>query len=226
MPDGVAVLNARLVSDSPRMEQRLKDYVADLPAAIQQFGGAPLDALALATTGPSYFLEPEEEDRLIQAFKHQTGIPLATAAVGVCQALHTLGCQRIALVSPYPDSLNGPSVKYWEARGFGVNNLASVIAPSGGFHPIYTLHTAELASSVLESTRLKVDCVLILGTGAPSLRLIAEHNGAQPPLLSCMFCLAWYALVVAGAIDDTRATLEQWLVNADWMHPFLGDSSS
>ena len=50
-PAGFAYLNARMTSDKETIEARLVDYALSVEHQLQQFGNAPLDAIAFATTG-------------------------------------------------------------------------------------------------------------------------------------------------------------------------------
>jgi len=47
-PPGVAMINARLMSDKPAMDARLIDYFANYGSALRQFANAPLKAAVTA----------------------------------------------------------------------------------------------------------------------------------------------------------------------------------
>jgi len=65
LPPGAAMLTARLVSNKPKLNERLVDYVAGLDATCVQFANAPLGAFAFACTGSSYLIGPEAEDEAV-----------------------------------------------------------------------------------------------------------------------------------------------------------------
>lgn len=213
-PPGLGVLNARMRSDAAQMHDRLLDYVAALPEHVAQFANAPLTALALATTGPSYLIGPEEESRTIASARARGWPPLVTAAVAVRRSLEVLHARRIALVSPYPELLTQASEGYWRACGLTVDSTL-VVAGRDAFHPIYALDSNTLRGAVNEARRSAVDAVVILGTGAPSLRLISAATH-EPPVLSCMFSLAWLSSCVAVGQADDAPSLHTWLVGKRW----------
>ena len=65
LPPGTAMLTARLVSNKPKLNDRLVDYVAGLDATCVQFANAPLGAFAFACTGSSYLIGPKAEDEAV-----------------------------------------------------------------------------------------------------------------------------------------------------------------
>ena len=59
LPTGYSLINGRLVSQAPSLDQRLLDYFDQLEHSMLQFGNAPLSVLALACTGSSYLMGRE-----------------------------------------------------------------------------------------------------------------------------------------------------------------------
>jgi maleate cis-trans isomerase len=217
LPPGMAMLNARLVSDKPAMVARLLDYLRDLPAAAGQFANAPLGAIAFACTGASYFAGPAEEDALVARLEDARGIPVVTAARAVSDAFRALGARRIGLVSPYPEDLTAAAIAYWTARGFQVAAVSRGAMADQAFHPIYAMDGAGAAAALAAldgavRDPAGLDAVAMLGTGMPTLRPIAERPFlGRAPVTSCMHALAWRsAAALAGRAPDA-ADLLAWV---------------
>jgi maleate isomerase len=128
-PPGVAMINARLMSDKDTISARLVDYFANYRAALRQFANAPVSVAAAACTGASYLAGREREADLVQDLTAQHGYPFITAALAVIDALAVLKAQRIGLVSPYPDDLNRASVAYWQSHGLDVMLSVGPVRP-------------------------------------------------------------------------------------------------
>ena len=79
-PPGYAPVNARMVSGKASMEDRGVDYVEHIDTWIDQFANAPLDAVALGMTGPSYLIGRESEDATEARVTEARGFPLVTTA--------------------------------------------------------------------------------------------------------------------------------------------------
>ncbi len=133
-------------------------------------------------------------------------------------ALTVLKAKRLGLVSPYPDDLNKASVAYWQSHGFEVADVALVFNESSTFHPIYSLGGSN-ASEALQTLKDKpLDAVVMLGTGMPTLRPIADAIGwSGPPVMSCNLCLAWRAVEALDGHAPSRAAFEPWLAGDGWV---------
>ncbi|HUC49187.1 MAG TPA: hypothetical protein VMA30_07345 [Xanthobacteraceae bacterium] len=216
-PHGVAMINARLMSDKATLNDRLAAYFENYDQALRQFANAPIGAAAAACTGASYLAGREREARLIADISSRHGYPFITAAIAVVDALRTLGARRIGLVSPYPDDLNGASTAYWQSHGFDVSEMARTATRSDTFHPIYSLGSAAALVALRALRNKPLDAVVMLGTGMPTLRPIAATIGSNgAPTLSCNLCLAWRVVEALDCRPPDASTLALWLNGKDW----------
>jgi maleate cis-trans isomerase len=216
LPPGVAMINARMLSPQDSLEARLADYLENLDATIAQFANAPLGAIAIATTGTSYIAGAAREQELVDRITRATGVPFISTGQAVVLALRTLGARTIGLVSPYPESLTQKSVGYWTDQGFAVGGLARIGTRSDTFHPIYSISAAGAEAGVQELKSQKLDAIVLLGTGMPTLDAVLQHVDEGPMLTSCMLCLGWAAInAVTGEGADQRALL-QFMRGEEW----------
>jgi maleate isomerase len=216
LPPGVAMINARMLSPQASLEARLADYLENLDATIAQFANAPLGAMAIATTGTSYIAGAAREQELVDRITRATGVPFISTGQAVVLALRTLGARTIGLVSPYPESLTQKSVGYWTEQGFAVGGLARIGTRSDTFHPIYSISAAGAEAGVQELKSQKLDAIVLLGTGMPTLDAVLQHVDEGPMLTSCMLCLGWAAInAVTGEGADQRALL-QFMRGEEW----------
>src|SRR5215510_12939205 len=217
-PPGVAMINARLMSDKDTISARLVDYFANYGASLRQFANAPVGVVGAACTGASYLAGREREASVVRDLTMQNGYPFITAALAVVDALAVLQARRIGLVSPYPDDLNRASVAYWQSHDLEVIEVASVFNAESAVHPIYSL-AGSSASAALRSLEGKpIDAIVMLGTGMPTLGPIASAIGwAGPPVMSCNLCLAWRAVEALDRQPPRASTLQAWLRGDGWV---------
>ena len=130
LPPGVAMINARMMSDRDTLEGRLLDYFEQLDTAVRQFHNAPIGAIALGTTGASYVAGIPRERDAVAALTRKMGVPFITAGLAVVLALNTLKAKRIGIVSPYPAPLTKACIPYWEEHGFKVDGRRADRQPS------------------------------------------------------------------------------------------------
>ena len=224
-PPGVAMINARLMSDKPGMAERLVDYFDNYAASLDQFANAPLGVAAAACTGASYLAGRAREAETVRVIEQARGFPFVTAALAVVEALSALRARRIGLVSPYPDDLNGTSVTYWESHGFAVPEVARAFNTADSFHPIYSLDGAAATRALRTLEDKALDAIVMLGTGMPTLWPIANAIGwGGAPVMSCNLCLAWRAVVALDRTEPDAASLQPWLRGEGWVERLAASS--
>lgn len=216
-PAGIAMINARLMSDGATLAARLIDYFDRYEASLKQFANAPIGAAAAACTGASYLAGREREAALVAGIEARHGYPFITAALAVVDALNVLNAKRIALASPYPDDLNAASIAYWQSHGFEVAEIARTVNDESAFHPIYSLSASSARRALRELQAKPVDAIVMLGTGMPTLRPIAAAVGwTGTPVMSCNLCLAWRVVTALDRSAPSATALGGWLRGEDW----------
>jgi maleate isomerase len=206
LPPVVGMYATRLTHPAARVEERLKHYVRHMPEAIRTFGEMKLAAFGFGCTGSSYIAGLDLEDRLTAAAAEECRIPVITAAQAIRRALKSLGCNSIALVSPYPAELAEAGYRYWESAGIRVVARLRVDPALTDTHRIYELTSDDALAALREVDKSGADCLLSSGTGMPTLRALRTlRSELELPVLSSNLSLAW-ALTQAAAPELAPAT--------------------
>ena len=67
------------------------------------------------------------------------------------------------------------------------------------------------------------DAIIMLGTGMPSLALIADNTRSDgPPILSCMLALVWRSVLAANGKEPEKKEFLDWISATHW-HSRLPD---
>lgn len=217
MPSHMSMINARLTSNKDSIEARLVDYTTRFASTATEFANAPITSIAAACTGASYLIGAEREAEIVDAVEAQSGVPFITAALASVAALRSMGAQRIALLSPYPESLNRACTPYWEGHGLEVIAKAGPALETEAFHPIYAMTGGGVLRAYEELSDSGADAILMLGTGMATLRpLLAGRKLNLAPAISCNVALMWAASQARrwDALED--AGLEGWLTGKHW----------
>jgi maleate isomerase len=151
-----------------------------------------------ACTGSTYLVGLDDEDRRFAA----QAVPIVSAARAVLAALDALGAKRLALVSPYPAWLTDACVAFWQTQGKTVVTVRTPEGDRSDTRRIYDLGSAHALKEIHALADTKADCILVTGTGMPSLGAIAKAR-TRVPVLSSNLCLAWAA--------HGQAALDAWL---------------
>lgn len=217
LPSGTGLLNARLTSDKATITDRLRDYADQYETACAAFANAPLVSIAAACTGASYLIGKDAETALAHRISHAHGVPFLTAALATVAALRQMNATRLALLSPYPDSLNAASKTYWQSHGFDVVAVAGPAQETEAFHPIYAMADDGVSQAYAQLSETHADAVVMLGTGMPSLRpLLQGHARGWMPAISCNVALMWAASQGRAWEALDCADIEGWRTGALW----------
>jgi maleate isomerase len=199
LPDSIAVYATRLHYSSPKVEERLRHYIRNLPDTLRTFGRLNIAVFGFGCTGSSYFAGREFEDQATQQAAADRGIPVITAAQAIRQFLALAGARRIALVSPYPVALAEAGYAYWQDSGIEVAGRLRVDPDLVDTHNIYELTSADALTALRKVEKQGADCIVASGTGMPTLRALEVlHREGGLPVISSNLCLAWAMLRVAA----------------------------
>jgi maleate cis-trans isomerase len=205
-PSGVSVHFARLQAPPATgppggaggMEERTRAYREGLDGPAQALGEVRPAIVLLAHTASSYALGWGREQPLVDRIASLCRAPALLAAHAVRVALHHLGVTRLALGTPYPESISRQGRAYWEAAGFqivGYHRLAGVT-------DIYSETEERAAELARQADTPDAQAVLISGTGLPTVGALErlERELGKPVVSSNQACL-WRALRLAGVSE-------------------------
>ena len=176
------------------MEERVRAYregLAGPTAALSQVRPA---VMLLAHTASSYALGYGNEQALVDRIASLAGAPALLAAQAVLAALRHLGVKRLALGTPYPESISRQGKAYWEAAGFeiaGYHRLENVT-------DIYAENEERAYQLAREADAPEADAVLLSGTGLPTVAVLETlERDLGKPVLSSNQASLWRALRMA-----------------------------
>jgi maleate isomerase len=202
-PHGVSIHFARLDSSSSSsapgahggMEDRTQAYVDSLPAVAPTLGAVNPAVVVLAFTAASYSHGFAREHVLADRIASLTGSRALTAAQAIFAALQHLGVKKLALGTPYPESISALGRAYWEASGLKVVGYARL----AGVENIYDESEERAYRLARQADVPEADAVLLSGTGLPTvgvLELLERDLGK--PIISSNQASLWRALRMAG----------------------------
>ncbi|MEM9552335.1 MAG: aspartate/glutamate racemase family protein, partial [Pseudomonadota bacterium] len=182
-----------------------------------QFANAPVDVIVAACTGASYLIGAERERAIVDLVQAARGVPFLTAALAAVAALRARDAKRIALLSPYPETLNAASAPYWRSHGFDIVAVAGPQPRTDRFHPIYAVQSDMVLQTYRELSDAGADAVLMLGTGMPTLRPILQGaDEGLTPAVSCNLALVWAAVQKKPWTDLAEGSIADWCRGVHW----------
>ena len=177
------------------MEARARAYLDALDGPAREIGRASPTVVILAHTASSYVNGFAAEPALVARLSALSGAPALTAAGAVRAALLALGVKRLALGTPYPESIMALGRAYWQAAGFDVVSHRRL----GDIPDIYATTEAQARDLARAVVTAQADGVLLSGTGMPTVGVLAGlERELGKPVVSSNQAALWQALRLAG----------------------------
>lgn len=202
-PPGVSIHFARLDAGAATgtggaadgMEARTRAYLDGIERPARTLGEVKPAVVVLAHTASSYVNGFAHEQALVDRLAALTGTTAVTAAGAIRAALLHLGVKKLALATPYPESISALGKTYWQAAGFELVGYRRL----DGVTNIYDESEARAADLARAANVAAADAVLVSGTGLPTAGMLdAVERELGKPVLSSNQASLWRALRVAG----------------------------
>lgn len=154
---------------------------------------AKVAVISLAQTSAT--LDPlDYDERIAGRITQETEVPAVTSAQAIGQALLALGTRRIAIVSPYKQSVLDQAKAYYEAR-FGLEVIATA-GFSGAETFTYAMLGPEHARDAIAGIDLTgIEAIVLPGGNFPTMRFVAEWEEAfGKPIVTTNGAALWAML--------------------------------
>ena len=183
------------------MEERTLAYLDSLPLATRSLSAVKPDVVALAHTGVSYLTGFARESGLRDRLVTLSGTRAFTTAGAILAALSHLGARRLALATPYPETISAAGRAYWQAAGLevvGYHRLDEVVN-------LYEETEARAYALGRAADVPGADALLISGTGLPTAGIVErlEHDLGKSVVTS-QVAILWQALRTVGIMEPVR----------------------
>lgn len=208
-PPGVSLHFARLDAGgipgaggtAQGMDARNRAYAESVPRAATAIAEVQPAVVVLAHTASSYGVGFDGDERLVERIAAASGAIGVTAAGAVFAALQHFGVKKLALATPYPESISALSRAYWQAAGFEIAGYHRL----EGVRNIYEETEERAAELARLANAPAAEAVLITGTGLPTVGVLdALERELGKPAISSNQASIWRALRLAGHRGPVR----------------------
>jgi arylmalonate decarboxylase len=201
-PPGISVHTSRMPFFATRHQRPLDEMETHLDRVFDEAKTAVPDVIAYGCTASSAKGDAMVKERELA---EQAGVPTATAAAALVEALRALGATRIAMLTPYPPETNAKEVKFFAENGIEVLAEESIIVDEAqlSFRNMCLVPAERLIErAVALGSDERVEAVVLSCADMPTAgALPAIEAELDKPVISSVQALFWRALRLAG-IDD------------------------
>lgn len=205
LPQGVTLHAMRFaLNPLARSEAELEVLRAGLASACALLAEAELSALAFACTAPSAVSPRLAMETWMS--RAGAGLPAATAAAAVVDALLALGMRRVALMSPFSSAVTQHEAHFLAQEGVEV--LAQHSLGHGTYRPgvklaIHRIPPGDVRDAVLRLDTAGAEAIVLSGTSLVTFPVLAQIEAAAGvPVVTSNQALLWSALRKAGVRDE------------------------
>lgn len=203
--DGVALYQSRIPSPIDINPTSLKKMEAEIATATDVIlPGLDLNVVAYACTSGAVVIG--EENVFARIHEARPGVACTTPITAAIAGLKSLKAKRIALLTPYIDSVNQMLRRHVEDQGLEVPVI-------GSFNHENDNEVARISLDSLRAAALdlgkhpEVDAVFVSCTSLRLVDIAADlERELGKPVTSSNHALAWHCLRLAGVEDQ----LSQW----------------
>ncbi|MEU1758412.1 aspartate/glutamate racemase family protein [Micromonospora sp. NPDC005686] len=214
LPCGASAHAARMVI--PRLDPAgLVTMADDALRAAEQLSELDADVVVFGCTSGSFVGGHEYETDLVGRIAERAGCPaLSTSGAGV-QALRALGVTRIAVATPYDDTINQRLREFFTAHGLDVVNLVGLGLRERVTHfPLARTPVSAIAQQSEEvvyrlaraAAHPDAEALFISCTNLSTLGVVAElESDLSIPVVTANQASIWAAFRAAGLGDSPAA---------------------
>jgi maleate isomerase len=197
LPDGVTAYETRMRVEGDLTFEALRKMTGDAEAAAELLRQTGVDFICYCCMASTLVKGWDWERQLLARFADKARKGVASANSALKDALMLVGAKRLALVTPYPESLNALIPKFFAAGGFEVKTITGTqiqeVSAVRGYSPDRIYRTAR-ALALKE-----VDAVCLLATDMHTFPIIdVLERDLGLPVLSSNQALLWASLRALG----------------------------
>jgi maleate isomerase len=198
MAGGAMSVHAQRISHTADTEENLMWMGTQVPAAAQLLAHAKVGVICYGCTAGGFLKGPQYDREIGDQIKAATGIPGATSASAITDALHAVGATRVSVATAYEPWLNEKVKQYLAAAGF------EVLAIQGFGTQAHAAVTPDrVAALTKEVDRPGAQAVFISCSNLRTLEIIESlERDLGKPVVTSNQASMWKMLRL---VDDDRA---------------------
>ena len=160
--------------------------------------GGRVDVIAYSCTAASAILGQQRIEKAIWANK--PGIPCVTPIQAAISALEAIDIKRIAVVTPYQDSVNTHVRTRLEASGLTITNFLAFNFTDDTL--MANLDPISIEAAIIEADCPEADAIFVSCTAIRACELISNlEKKLKKPIITAVQAMYWNALRLAGCTE-------------------------
>lgn len=197
LPPGCALYATRLLAKGDLTPEAVHRMERDADSAVAALAATGVDVIAYCDMVTTFIMQPGWNEEAVRRFGEAAAAPCISAWTALRDALAKLGAKRLAIGTPYPESIHALVPPFFRERGFEVKSHATLDILA--MREVPTVDAARLAAFVSRLDTAGCDALVLLATDLPTFGSIARLEQALGmPVLTSNQTILWRALTELG----------------------------
>ncbi|MFQ5913641.1 MAG: hypothetical protein ACE5JS_10695 [Nitrospinota bacterium] len=197
-PAGVAFSATRLPVEGKITDETFRRMEEESDRAMRELMTARVKALAFCDMGIALVMEEGWGERRVARIRELAGLPATTGALSMLDALKALNVGRVAVATPYPESLHRRAGEFFDRLGHPC--VADANLPISDPAEVGKVPPSRVYELIKRAAHPEAEALLLLATDIRSIEVLqALEDELDKPVLSTNSCLMWKALMLSGA---------------------------
>jgi maleate cis-trans isomerase len=120
LPEGVAVYTTRMLTSGTHSLEGLVAMEQNANRGVLELAATAVDVIAYACLSTSLAKGPGWSESFVEDVRRVTGLPATTAATATMDALREFDVRKVAIGSPFPDSIALTVKPFFQNHGFSI----------------------------------------------------------------------------------------------------------
>jgi maleate cis-trans isomerase len=170
----------------------LPQYLGQATALAKQFAEDEIDLVVYGCTAAGFMAGPGRDAQIAADLAAITGKPVVTTASAMGAVLQEIGARRIALITPYQDTVNERLKTFLAPAGIAIETLSSFRAET--VDELAAITPEQIAERAREVVGPGLDAIFIACSQLPTRAIIAGlERELGIPVWSSIRATAWQA---------------------------------
>jgi len=176
----------------------LEDRTLGATSVIAQ---APLQAIAFGCTSGSFINGPAYDEKLRRQMTEIANVPCTTTSHAVVQALQALQVKKIAIATPYTETVNERASSYFTAHRFQITNMSG-LGLMNDYH-ISNVDDETIYQMAKQVNTDDAEAVFISCTGLHTTSIIRYlEKDLGKPVITSNQATFWHTLRLSSIADE------------------------
>ena len=204
LPEDCSLHATRILAKGDLTPEAVRRMEKDADAALEAIAATGVDVIAYCDMVTTFIMEPGWNEAAVKRYAALAKVPCISAWTALRDALKHLSAKKVAIGTPYPQSIHALVPAFFQRNGFEVESHATLDIVA--MREVPTVDENRLMMFIEKLNLRGCDAVVLLATDLPTFGSIeAIEKRSAIPVLTSNQTILWAALRELSGLKPARA---------------------